>query len=77
MSMRTFRFLILLLITSFAAHSQTLTISSSGETGATGTNWSISGGTLTVTDAANIQASVIEMAHCSYEYWEAMVHPEK
>lgn len=38
---------------------QTLTISSSGQTGTSGTNWSISNGTLTVTGTANIRASVI------------------
>jgi hypothetical protein len=40
--------------------SQTLTISSSGQTGTSGTNWSISGNTLTVTGTANIQAAVIQ-----------------
>jgi hypothetical protein len=39
---------------------QTLTISSGGQTGVSGTNWSISGNTLTVTGTANIQASVIQ-----------------
>jgi autotransporter-associated beta strand protein len=43
-------------------HSQTLTISSTGETGTSGTGWSISGSTLTVSANANISASVIETA---------------
>jgi hypothetical protein len=41
---------------------QNLTISSSGDSGTSGTNWSISGTTLTVTGVANIQASVIQNA---------------
>ncbi|WP_164732899.1 YDG domain-containing protein, partial [Flagellimonas marinaquae] len=44
---------------------QTLTVSSSGETGTSGTNWSITGTTLTVTGTVNIQASVIETALAS------------
>lgn len=44
---------------------QTLTVSSSGETGTFGTNWSITGTTLTVTGTATIQATVIETALAS------------
>ena len=45
--------------------SQTLTISSTGETGTSGTGWSISGSTLTVSATANISASVITNAMIS------------
>jgi hypothetical protein len=43
----------------FKFSAQNLTISSSGQTGTSGTNWSISSNTLTVTGTANIRASVI------------------
>ena len=47
----------------YSLHSQTLTISSGGNSGlSSGTNWSISGNILTVTGAANIKASVIVAA---------------
>ncbi|MEY3199383.1 MAG: hypothetical protein RJA13_1341 [Bacteroidota bacterium] len=41
---------------------QNLTISSTGQTTSPGTNWSITGNTLTVTGTASIRASVIENA---------------
>jgi hypothetical protein len=47
---------------SFSLVGQTLTISSSGQTGSSGTGWIISGTTLTVTGTANIRASVIQDA---------------
>jgi autotransporter-associated beta strand protein len=40
-------------------HAQSLNIINTGQTGTSGTNWSISGNTLTVTGTANIRASVI------------------
>jgi hypothetical protein len=43
----------------FKFSAQNLTISSSGQTSNPGTNWSITGNTLTVTGTANIRASVI------------------
>jgi hypothetical protein len=43
----------------FKFSAQNLTISSSGQTGTSGTNWSISSNTLTVTGTADIRASVI------------------
>jgi hypothetical protein len=43
----------------FKFSAQNLTISSSGQTGTSGTNWSITSNTLTVTGTANIRASVI------------------
>ncbi len=47
----------------YSLHSQTLTISSGGNSGpSSGTSWSISGNILTVTGAANIKASVIAAA---------------
>lgn len=49
----------LCLIITNSLFSQTLTISSTGETGTSGTNWSVTGGTLTVSGTANISASVI------------------
>ncbi|MEY3499193.1 MAG: hypothetical protein RL308_862, partial [Bacteroidota bacterium] len=52
--------LVLIFLISTIASAQNLTISSSGQTGPSGTNWSISGNTLTVTGTANIAASVIE-----------------
>jgi hypothetical protein len=52
--------LLLVLSISMNAFGQTLTISSSGETGTSGNNWSITGNTLTVTGTANIRASVIQ-----------------
>ena len=52
--------LTLMLIVSGGAFGQDLTISSSGQTGTSGTNWSISGNTLTVSGTANVNASVIE-----------------
>ena len=45
-----------------AASAQTVTIENGGETGSSGTNWSISGATLTVTGDASINASVVEAA---------------
>jgi hypothetical protein len=54
---------ILLFINGFIAHSQTLTVSESGDAGPTsGTNWSISNGQLYYTANANVQASVITTA---------------
>ena len=47
--------------------SQTLTISSTGETGTSGTNWSVTGGTLTVSGTANISASVIQTEMASVD----------
>lgn len=55
-----FSFVIVLLFSTGVLQSQTLSIASSGQTGTSGTNWSISGNTLTVTGTASIQASVIE-----------------
>ena len=49
----------------YSLHSQTLTISSTGQTSSPSTNWSISGSTLTVTGTANIRASVIVNALAS------------
>lgn len=40
-------------------HAQNLTLSTSGETGTSGTNWSISGNVLSVTGTASIHVSVI------------------
>ena len=57
---KAFILLITLIFVSPWAFSQSLTISSSGQTGTSGTNWSTSGNTLTVTGTANIAASVIE-----------------
>lgn len=56
--------MVVLAVFLFSAYSirlqaQTLTIVSSGETGTLGTNWSISGNTLTVSGTASITASVI------------------
>jgi hypothetical protein len=45
-----------------SSNAQNLTISTSGQTGTSGTDWSITGNTLTVTGTANIRASVIENA---------------
>lgn len=52
---------ILVLVTSFSAVSQHLTISNSGETGTSGTNWSITGNVLNVATSgtADIHPSVI------------------
>lgn len=55
-----FPFVVILLLSTGVVKSQTLNITSSGQTGTSGTNWSISGNTLTVTGTASIQASVIE-----------------
>jgi glutamate synthase domain-containing protein 3 len=56
---RYYHFL-LFLLGIYSLQSQTLTISSSGNSGlSSGTNWSLSGNILTVTGAANIRASVI------------------
>ena len=52
-------FLLLFCITTNA---QTLTISASGQTGTSGSNWNITGTTLTVSGDANIRSSVIETA---------------
>ena len=41
------------------AHTQVLTISNTGQTGASGSNWSITGTTLTVTGTADVNVSVI------------------
>ena len=49
-------------IFSSAALAQTLTISSTGQTGTSGTTWNLTGSTLTVTGTANIQSVVIETA---------------
>ena len=43
-------------------YGQNLTISDSGQTGTSGTNWSISGNTLIVSDNASIHPNVIEKA---------------
>ena len=51
---------LLCLLSISTSYGQVLTITSSGNTGTSGTNWSISGNTLTVTGTASIQASVIE-----------------
>jgi autotransporter-associated beta strand protein len=59
MKLKNFHLGLCLLITN-SLLSQTLTISSTGETGASGTNWSISSGTLTVTGDASISASVLQ-----------------
>ena len=55
---RVFSTASILLITTLS-NAQDLTISSSGETGTTGTNWSITGNELTVTGTATVRASVI------------------
>lgn len=55
---RVFSTASILLITTLS-NAQDLTISSSGETGITGTNWSITGNELTVTGTATVRASVI------------------
>ena len=49
------------LLFGFSANAQNLTISSSGETGTSGTNWSISGNVLNVgnSGSANIHPNVI------------------
>ena len=53
-------YLFLLFFTgTFSVKSQNLTISTTGQTGTSGTNWSISVNTLTVTGTADINASVI------------------
>ncbi|TKS55851.1 T9SS type A sorting domain-containing protein [Mesohalobacter halotolerans] len=52
---------VFLLCSSFVI-GQTLTISDEGETGTSGTNWSITNNTLSTTGTASIQASVIESA---------------
>jgi autotransporter-associated beta strand protein len=49
----------------FKFSAQNLTISSSGQTGTSGTNWSINSNTLTVTGTANIRPSVIQNALAS------------
>jgi len=48
-----------ILLISTLSIAQNVTISSSGETGTTGTNWSISGNVLSVTGTASVNASVI------------------
>ena len=59
-------FLILLfLVSNLGLKSQNLTISLSGQTGTSGTNWSISNGILYYTANANVQASVITNALAS------------
>lgn len=61
LSMKKTLFL-LFIFSSFAVFGQTLTISSTGETGTSGSNWSASGTNpviITVTNTANINASVI------------------
>jgi hypothetical protein len=55
---RVFSTATILLITTLS-NAQNVTISSSGETGTTGTNWSISGNVLSVTGTASVNASVI------------------
>ena len=55
---RVFSTAIILLITTLS-NAQDLTISSSGETGTTGTNWSIIGNQLTTTGTASVNVSVI------------------
>lgn len=54
--------LVFSIIVTSTMSAQTLSISSNGQTGTLGANWSITGTTLTVTGTANIQASVIETA---------------
>ena len=52
-----------LVIAAFSVNAQNLTISSTGETGTSGTNWSVSGTnpvTITATGSANINPSVIQ-----------------
>ena len=53
-------FLFVLLFNFSFIFSQNLTITNTGETGSSGTNWNISSNTLTITGNANIRASVIE-----------------
>lgn len=56
-------YLATLLLFSLVTHAQNLTLSSGGQTGTSGTNWSTSGTnpiTITVTGAANVNTSVIE-----------------
>lgn len=48
-----------LFLLSTMSNAQNLTISNTGQTTSPGTNWSLSGSTLTVTGTANIRASVI------------------
>jgi hypothetical protein len=62
----TLKFLLLFVLLPLGALAQNLFISSTGETGTSGTNWSITGTTLTVTGGdANIQAAVIVNALAS------------
>jgi len=65
--MHTKRFLWFYLLLAFSlcaqlGFGQTLTISDTGETGISGTNWSISGNILTATENASIHPAVIEKA---------------
>ncbi|MFZ4436145.1 MAG: beta strand repeat-containing protein, partial [Flavobacterium psychrophilum] len=55
---RYYTFLLFFISTHFI-QSQNLTISTTGQTGTSGTNWSITGNTLTATGTADINASVI------------------
>lgn len=50
---------LLFLFATVSLQAQTLTISNGGETGTAGTNWSISGTTLTATGTADVNVSVI------------------
>ena len=56
--LRYYLFLLFFISTHFV-QSQNLTISTTGQTGTSGTNWSIAGNTLTATGTADINASVI------------------
>ncbi len=58
--MRKALFLSVAILSFVLTKAQNLTISSTGQTGTSGTNWSIVGNSLTVTGTANINASVIE-----------------
>jgi len=62
----TLKFLLLFVLLPLGAWAQNLTISSTGDTGTSGTNWSITGTTLTVSGGdANIQPTVIVNALAS------------
>jgi autotransporter-associated beta strand protein len=58
-SLRKALFLSVAFLSFVLSKAQNLTISSSGQTGTSGTNWTITGNSLSVTGTANINASVI------------------
>ena len=62
MKSKFFLFAAVMLLRHTLVDAQTLTISSAGQTGTSGTNWSVSNGLLYYTGDANVQASVITNA---------------